>query len=694
MHDTLSPCHATTLEPAAGLRPGAARLHRRAPRVALVGNPNAGKTTLFNRLTGLRAKTANFPGTTLERRLGRLALPGVVVELEDLPGLYTLAAGNVEERVARDAIQGSVSREGATAVILVLDATNLARNLFLAGEVRDLGVPVLVVLNMIDLAEKERLEVDAAALSRELEAPVVALSARTGAGMDRLREELEAMLGERVAPLPLVERACPGCRGCESAARFDWAEDLAGRVSRGAASISSERTQQIDRVLTHPVAGLGVFAAAMSLVFIAIFTLARYPMGLIESWTADVGAFVAGHLPGGDLRSLLVDGLIGGVGGVLVFLPQICILFFFISLLEDSGYLARAAFVMDRLMGKVGLPGKAFVPMLSAHACAIPAIMSTRVIEDRRDRLATILVLPLMTCSARLPVYALVTAVLFADRPVLGGLSFAAAYALGIGVALGTAWLFRRTIVPGDSLPLLLELPTYKVPSLRNALLAMRDRAGLFLTKAGSVILLIAIGMWVAATYPRLGDASLRRLASSADLAALDTAAKESADAARAGDSARARAIEGRAAALRGRYALQHSLAGRLGKLIEPAFRPLGFDWRMDVGVLTSFAARETFVSTLAVVYGVGAGDEGGANLHQTLRAERRSDGSPLFGLATALPLLVFYVLAMQCLATQAVTRRETGSWKWALFQLGYMTVLAYSAALVTRIVLRSVGIA
>jgi len=682
MHDTLAHCQPTAPQPTVVRRTGAVHLRRRHPRVALVGNPNAGKTTLFNRLTGLRAKTANFPGTTLERRLGTLALPEAVVDLEDLPGLYTLATGNVEECVARDAIKGTVSCEGASAVILVVDATNLARNLFLAAEVRDLGVPMLVALNMIDLAEKEGLEIDVSTLSRELGASVVALSARTGAGVDRLREELQGMLDERVAPLAFVEpRACPGCRGCGSAARFDWAEEVASRVSRGATRISSARTQQIDRILTHPVAGLVAFAAVMSLVFIAIFVLARYPMGLIESWTAAGGAFVGAHLPAGDLRSLLVDGLIGGVGGVVVFLPQICILFFFISLLEDSGYLARAAFVMDRLMGKVGLPGKAFVPMLSAHACAIPAIMSTRVIEDRRDRLATILVLPLMTCSARLPVYALITAVLFADRPVLGGLSFAAAYALGLGVALGTAWLFRRTVVPGDSLPLLLELPTYKAPSLRNAALAMRDRAGLFLTKAGSVILLIALGMWVAASYPRLDDASLRRLASSADLAVLDGATKEP-------------VIETRAAALRGRYALEYSLAGRLGKLIEPAFRPLGFDWRMDVGVLTSFAARETFVSTLAVVYGIGAGEDGAANLRQTLRAERRADGSALFGLATALPLLVFYVLAMQCLATQAVTRRETGSWKWALFQLGYMTVLAYSAALVTRFALRSIGIA
>jgi ferrous iron transport protein B len=334
-------------------------------------------------------------------------------------------------------------------------------------------------------------------------------------------------------------------------------------------------------------------------------------------------------------------------------------LFFFLSILEDSGYLARAAFVMDRLMGRVGLPGKAFVPMLSAHACAIPAIMSTRVIEGRRDRLATILVLPLMTCSARLPVYAMVTALLFADRPVLGGLTFGGAYALGIVAALATSWLLRGTMLRGESRPLVLELPTYKVPSVRNALLAMGDRGFVFLSKAGSVILLISLAMWGMATYPK----------------------------------APPELLGARQGAERAALALEHSLAGRLGRAIEPVFRPLGFDWRMDVGVLTSFAARETFVSTLAVVYGVD-GDTAGASLRETLRSRRRPDGMPLLGLATALPLLVFYALAMQCLPTQAVTRRETGSWRWAAFQLGYMTVLAYTAALATRIMLRSIGIA
>ena len=639
-------------------------MRRPRPRVALIGNPNAGKTTLFNRLTGLRAKTANFPGTTLERRVGTIRLADGPADLEDLPGLYALTAGSIEERVARDHLCGTDGEGGAAAAIVVVDGTNLARNLYLAGQVRELGIPLLVVLNMMDLAEKEGLRIDVAALSRELGAPVIALSARTGAGMEELPLAVGRLLraGRRPLPPPAELAACSSCAGCGThAARFDWAENVAVKVSQGSARLSAARTEQIDRVLTHPVKGLVAFAAIMSAVFIAIFALAQHPMNAIETAFGALGQAVGRALPEGDIRSLVVDGVVGGVGGVLVFLPQICILFFFLSILEDSGYLARAALVMDKLMGKVGLPGKAFVPMLSAHACAIPAIMATRVIEGRRDRLATILVLPLMTCSARLPVYAIVTAVLFADRPVLGGLTFAGAYALGIVMAILTSWLFRRTILRGESRPLVLELPTYKMPSLANALLAMRDRGLVFLTKAGSVILLISISMWAMATYPRMPAGQVEKLAAAKDLRALE---------------------------------LEYSLAGRLGKAVEPVFRPLGFDWKMDVGVLTSFAARETFVSTLAVVYGVGSeGDRETGSLREALRSERRSDGTPVFGLATALPLLVFYVLAMQCLATQAITRRETGSWKWAALQLGYMTALAYSVAFVTRLVLVSLGI-
>ncbi len=432
----------------------------------------------------------------------------------------------------------------------------------------------------------------------------------------------------------------------------------------------------IDRVLTHPMVGLAFFALVMAGLFVALFALAERPMAAIESAVAWFGEQIGGRLPEGDLNSFVVDGVIAGVGGVLVFLPQITILFFLLSLLEDSGYLARAAFVMDRLMGKVGLPGKAFVPMLSAHACAIPALMSARVIEDRRDRLVTILVLPLLTCSARLPVYAMVTTLLFSGQPLLGGIVFAAAYALGVVAALSMAWLFKRTLLRGESRPLLLELPTYRLPSLRSAALAAFDRGVVFLRKAGTVILFLSIGMWALSTYPKLSEERLGELAPEATLTELRSLRR----AAGGGDGEAA----SRAAALAGRFRLEHALAGRLGKLIEPVFLPLGFDWRIDIGVLSSFAARETLVSTLSVVFAVGDDQPGSLGLRDTLRAQTRPDGRPLFGVPTSCSLLVFFALAMQCLATLAVTRRETGSWRIAAFQFAYMTALAYAAALVT----------
>lgn len=636
------------------------------PTVVLIGNPNTGKTSLFNRLTGLRAKTANFAGTTLERRVGTTLLGGRKVHLEDLPGLYALHAANAEERIAQDSLLGAAGVPAPAGALVVVDATNLARNLYLVSQVRQMDVPVLVALNMTDLAGEEGLRVDIAALARELGAPVVPVSARTGQGLGALREALGELVDGRAPrpPLPARLSACGSCGGCAaSSERFDWAEDVAAAASSGAPRLSAQRTERIDRVLTHPVAGLAVFAVLMAALFVALFALAEYPMGAIESGVAALGGWVSGRLPEGELQSFLVDGVIGGVGGVLVFLPQIAILFFFLSLLDDSGYLARAAFVMDRLMGKVGLPGKAFVPMLSAHACAIPALMSTRVIEDRRDRLATMLVIPLLTCSARLPVYAMIVALLFAGRPLQGGLVFAGAYALGVIAALGVAGVLRRSLLKGESRPLVIELPTYKTPSLRNALLAMRDRAGVFMRKAGTAILLISIGMWALSTYPRLPEA-------------------RAAEALAAGGEAHLASAR-----------LEHSAAGRLGRGIEPVFRPLGFDWRIDIGVLSSFAARETLVATLAIVYGVGDDDVASDGLRDALGAQRRADGTPVFGLATSLSLLVFFVLAMQCLPTQAVMRRESGSWRWAAFQFGYMTVLAYVAALVTYQGLRLLGI-
>jgi ferrous iron transport protein B len=406
----------------------------------------------------------------------------------------------------------------------------------------------------------------------------------------------------------------------------------------------------------------------MAMVFMLIFWLAAYPMDMIDGLFGAAAETLGRWIPAGDFNSLVTDGLIGGVGGMLVFLPQICLLFFVLALLEDSGYMARAAFVMDRLMHRVGLPGKAFVPLLSAHACAIPAIMSTRVIEDRRDRLATIMVIPLMSCSARVPVYVMVTALLFPNDPVKAALLFTGAYVLGIVAALGMAWVFKKTMLRGKTRPLVIELPNYRLPSLRNAFLLTFDRAMAFVKTAGTVIMVISLVLWALATYPKTPTGNMPAEVQT-QLAEFEAA----------GDDAAAEHLVAQTE-------LEHSFAGRLGKAIEPAFAPLGLDWKMSVGVLTSFAAREVIVSTLGVLYGLGpdAADEAPDSLIDRIRASQRADGTPVFTTATCLSLLVFYVLAMQCLPTQATARRETGGWKWPLVQLGYMTALAYTTALVT----------
>lgn len=638
--------------------------------VALVGNPNAGKTSLFNRLTGLRAQTANFPGTTVEHRRGAWQLGDRQVQLVDLPGLYSLDAVTPDERVACAALRGELAEQGPPdLVVLVLDATNLQRNLFLAGQVVELGIPTVAALNMIDVADKQGWQIDLPQLAQQLGCPVAAISARTGQGLDGLRDALLRVAAERTPPQiqpPLS--ACGSCSGCHYAARYDWAESVGAAALHGDAEAHGALTEAIDRVLTRKGVGLACFAAVMLLTFALIFWVAQFPMGWIDALFGLASATASRWLPPGDLSSLVADGLIGGVGGMLVFLPQICLLFFMLSLLEDSGYLARAAFVMDRLMMRVGLPGKAFVPLLSAHACAIPAVMSTRVIEDRRDRLATIMVIPLMTCSARIPVYALVMALMFPHDPLTASLVFTGAYGLGIVAALAAAWCFKQTLLPGQTRPLVIELPNYRLPSLRNALLTTIDRAWVFVKSVGTTILMLSLLMWALATYPKTEVADMPAAVQS-QLAELRAAGEDDA-----------------ADHLEAQTQLERSFAGRLGRSIEGVFAPLGFDWKMSIGVISSFAAREVIVSTLAVLYGVGAEaiEDDAGPLTERLRASQRADGSPVFSIPTCLSLLVFYTLAMQCLPTQAVVRRETGSWKWPLIQFGYMSLLAYVAALVT----------
>jgi ferrous iron transport protein B len=654
--------------------------------LALVGNPNAGKTTLFNALTGLHAKTANFPGTTIERRVGRTKIGRHQVVLVDLPGLYGLESSSPEEKLASDALRGRLDGHPApNAALVVVDATNLERNLFLASQVLELDCPVIVALNMMDMAKRDGIRIDVAKLRAELGCPVVPITARNGKGLRELQNEIERLVGgPAAATAPHAKPGCGACSGCPYQARYEWTEKISDRVMDATAARQSARTEKIDAIFTHPVAGVVVFQAVMILLFALIFWVAQIPMNLISGLFATVGAWITTNTPAGDFQSLLVNGVIGGVGGVLVFLPQICILFFALSLLEDTGYLSRAAFVMDKIMRRLGLPGKAFVPMLSAHACAIPAIMSARVIENPRDRLVTILITPLLTCSARIPVYAMVTALLFPHSPLKAALVFTAAYATGALAALGAALVFNRTILPGGSKPLMIELPPYRLPGLRTALLHTFDRAKIFVKQAGTIILVVSLALWALSHYPK-----------SAPPPAAVAMTAQAAQLANSGDVGKASELRMDADHLTAQFSLQNSAVGKIGRVLEPVLKPLGYDWQIGIGIISSFAAREVIVSTLAIVYGVGqdAAEHHSTSLYDSLRRATRSDGTPMFTTATCASLLVYYILAAQCLSTTAVMRRETGGWKWPLFQIAYMTGLAYVAAfIVFQVVSRLAG--
>ena len=654
--------------------------------IALVGNPNAGKTTLFNALTGLRAKTANFPGTTVERRVGRAHIGGHQVVIVDLPGLYGLESSSPDEKLASDALRGRLEGHPApNAALVVVDATNLERNLFLASQVLELDCPVIVALNMMDMAKRDGIRIDVAKLRAELGCPVIPITARSGKGIPELEKEIERLVGgPDTAAAPQAKPGCGACSGCPYQARYEWSEKITNRVMDGTVARRSERTEKIDEIVTHPVVGVIVFQLVMLVIFALIFWAAQIPMHLIDHLFATIGTWVGAMLPAGDLQSMMEYGVIGGVGGILVFLPQICILFFVLSLLEDTGYLARAAFVMDKVMRRFGLPGKAFVPMLSAHACAIPAIMSTRVIENPRDRLLTILITPLMTCSARIPVYAMVTALLFPNSPWKAAAVFTAAYGTGVVAALGAALVFRHTFLPGESKALMIELPPYRLPGLRTAFLHTFDRAKIFVKQAGTIILAISLILWALSYYPKSSPP--------AEAAAMNA---QAAQLAKSGDAGKADELTATANRLTAQNSLQNSFAGHIGHAIEPVIRPLGYDWQIGIGILSSFAAREAIVPTLAIVYGVGkeTAEKNPDSLYDSLRHATRSDGTPIFNTATCASLLVFYILAAQCLSTTAVVRRETNSWKWPLFQIAYMTGLAYVAAfIVFQVVSRLVG--
>jgi ferrous iron transport protein B len=591
-----------------------------------VGPPNSGKSTLFNRLTGIRQKVANYPGVTVEQRIGRLRhVHDREIDLIDLPGVYSLEARSEDEQVTRDVLTGrmpGIARPDA--VLLILDSTSLSRHLLLAAPVLSLGVPTLVVLNFADALRDRGGAVDTAALARQLGAPVVLVSAAKGEGLEALVEFLTGQLG---VPSPIelpVIHDIPKCR--------QWAV----RIGAGASyrpPAPPVWTHRLDAVFLHPVAGPLVFALVVVAVFQAIFTGARPLMEAVQLLVERSGAWVAAALPDSAFRDLLVEGVWGGVGSVVVFLPQILLLFLFIGILEDSGYLARAALIADRTMARVGLQGKSFIPLLSAYACAVPAIMSTRTIENKRDRIATILIAPFMTCSARLPVYTLIIAAFIPERPLLGGFlgTRAAAllglYALGFLAAVATARLLKSSILKSERTPFVLEMPPYRWPTLASLSLRLYDRAKLFLRRAGTVILAVAIVLWTLAHLPLVNGAA---------------------------------------------PPIQDSVAGTVGRTLEPLIEPLGFNWKIGIGLVTSLAAREVIVGTLGTIYGI-EGDENSAGLAEALQRDLTPGG--------AAALLVFFAFAMQCMSTLAVVRRETGGWTWPLLQFTYMGALAYAGA-------------
>jgi ferrous iron transport protein B len=642
--------------------------------VALAGNPNAGKTTLFNALTGLRQKVANYPGVTVERKEGVWKLGETSARLIDLPGLYSLDATSLDEQIARDVLTGKVKDlPRPEAIVAVVDATNLERNLYLVTQLLEYKIPLVVALTMIDLAEKQKHEIDTKKLAKFLGVPVVAVTAAQGSGVEELSERvLENINTPPQIPFDLSFDDATSENG-KIFARYNFISDIVQESVKHNDLAEHNFSEKIDRVLTHKFFGLIILVAILLLVFQTIFSWATLPMDLLDQGFGALGEFARAAMPAGLLTDLVVDGIIKGVGGVLVFLPQILLLFLFISILEDTGYMSRAAFLLDKLMSRVGLHGKAFLPLMSSFACAIPGIMAARTIENPKDRLATILIAPFMSCSARLPVYALMIATFFAGQTVFGFVSLGAVlmlamYSLGIVVAIIVAFVLKKTLLKSPPPPFVMELPPYRLPNVRNVLQNMLTRAGLFLKRAGTVILAISIILWALTAFPR--SSQLSAVSHQPEVIAANVEQSANDEEQRTKDEA---------------AQLQNSYAGQLGHLIEPAIEPLGFDWKIGVALIASFAAREVLVSTLSIIYnGDREGNEESETLMQSIREAKKDDGTPVWTPLTALTLMVFFVLAMQCMSTVAVVRRETNSWSWALFMVGYMTALAYAAAFLT----------
>ncbi len=605
-------------------------------QLALLGNPNCGKTALFNLLTGSRQKVANYPGVTVDRKEGQLTTPsGRQFCILDLPGAYSLNAVSIDEQITRDVVLGTLAAEQRPDMLVcVSDATNLKLNLRLVLEVKRLGLPMVLALNMTDLASKRGIAIDAPALARELDMPVVRAVAIKRGGASELIAQLEAAVPDHVPHPPAW---LPPDVADVTATQHEVRRILAATVRQPA--LDTRLDEKIDRLVLHPLWGMLILAATLFLMFQAVFSWASLPMELIKGGVEALGEFLSVQMPDTILRSLLVDGIVAGVGSVLVFLPQILILFLFILALEDSGYLPRAAFLLDRLMGTVGLSGRAFIPLLSSFACAIPGIMAARTIANWRDRLATIMIAPLMTCSARLPVYALIIGAFVPETTVAGvfnlqGLVLFLLYVAGVVSAMAVAAVLKLTVGKGLQHPLMLELPSYRWPHARNLLLGLVERARIFIIRVGNIILALMVVLWFLSSFPEPPDGAIGP-------------------------------------------AIQYSYAGMLGRALEVVFAPIGFNWQISIALVPGMAAREVAVGALGTVYALSAtGDDVAEQLAPMLAAG--------WSLPTAFSLLAWYVFSPQCLSTLAVVRRETNSWRYPLLMAGYLFFLAYGAAFVT----------
>lgn len=699
--------------------------------VAVVGNPNTGKTTLFNALTGLSQRVGNFPGVTVERKIGQLTLPNAgAVDLLDLPGTYSLSARSPDEFIAVEALMGLLESESAIqAVLVVLDASNLRRSLYVVSQLLEIDLPLVVALNMLDVAKARGIVIDAPALSERLGVPVIPIQANKRVGLDELKEALSRVVEKGRVPSRspispqswwveadqlaqkyegvstglvlrvlidnqnafashVVERfgddfaadlhalraqinADDALANREIEWRYRWIDEVLDDVLRDPEPLRVTRSDQLDRILIHPLWGSLSFAVIMAFVFQSIFSWAVPLMDGIDALFGTVGGWASGYLPEGALQSMVVDGVIAGVGGVVIFLPQICILFLFIAILEDCGYMARAALLMDRLLTPCGLSGKSFIPLLSSFACAIPGVMATRTINDPKDRIATMLVAPLMSCSARLPVYAIFIGAFIPNQNIWGGiglqgLTLFALYCVGIFVAIPVAWILKKTLLRGQPTPFLLELPSYKIPDVGTVGMRIYQSARHFLERAGTLILAATIVMWALAYFPRSEtiaahyEAERERLVGASEEILDDLRAKE------AGEM------------------LKQSFLGRMGHAVEPVVEPLGWDWRIGMAALASFPAREVIVAVLGTIYSLGEVDEESASLRDALRSATWSDGRKVFNIPVALSIMVFFALCAQCVSTLAVIQRETGAWRWPVLTFVYMTVLAYIGAFVT----------